>query len=138
MSDLDFPVSIVLGVGLAAATGFRIFLPTLIVSVAAYSGHLSLDERFAWLATQSALIMLSVATVLEILAYYIPAVDNLLDTLATPAALVAGTVVSAAVMTDVPPIVKWTAAGGRRRRRPYARRDRRAQGEIHPPDGRCR
>jgi hypothetical protein len=54
--------------------------------------------------------MLSVATVLEILAYYIPAVDNLLDTLATPAALVAGTVVSAAVMTDVPPIVKWTAA----------------------------
>ena len=110
MSDLDFPISIVLGIGLAAATGFRIFLPMLIVSMAAYSGHLSLDERFAWLATQSALIMLSVASVLEILAYYIPAVDNLLDTLATPAALVAGTVVSAAVMTDVPPIVKWTAA----------------------------
>jgi len=54
--------------------------------------------------------MLSVAAIVEILAYYIPGVDNLLDTLATPAAFVAGTVVSAAVMTDVPPMVKWTAA----------------------------
>ena len=54
--------------------------------------------------------MLSVAALAEVLAYYIPIIDNLLDTLATPAALVAGTVVSAAVMTDVPPMVKWTAA----------------------------
>jgi len=72
--------------------------------------HLSLDERFAWLATSSALITLSVAALLEILAYYVPAVDNVLDTLATPASLVAGTVISAAVMTDLPPMVKWTAA----------------------------
>ena len=110
MSNLDLPMSIVLGVGLAAATGFRIFMPMLIVSIAAYTGHLSLDNSFAWLATPSALTTLSVATFLEILAYYVPAVDNLLDILATPAALVAGTVVSAAVMTDVPPMVKWTAA----------------------------
>jgi uncharacterized protein DUF4126 len=110
MSDLHLPLSIVLGVGLAAATGFRVFLPMLIVGVAAYAGHLPLDGSFAWLATPSALTMLSVAAVAEILAYYVPAVDNLLDTLATPAALVAGTIVSAAVMTDVPPMVKWTAA----------------------------
>jgi len=51
-----------------------------------------------------------VAALLEILAYYVPVVDNVLDTLATPASLVAGTVISAAVMTDVPPMVKWTAA----------------------------
>ena len=110
MSDLHLPLSIVLGVGLAAATGLRVFLPMLIVSVAAYSGHLPLDPSFAWLATPSALIMLSVAALAEILAYYVPAVDNLLDALATPAALVAGTILSAAVMTDVPPMVKWTAA----------------------------
>jgi len=110
MSDFHLPLSIVLGVGLAAATGFRIFLPMLVVSVAAYTGHLPLDGSFAWLATTSALTMLSVATLAEILAYYIPAVDNLLDTLATPASLIAGTIVSAAVMTDVPPMVKWTAA----------------------------
>jgi Domain of unknown function (DUF4126) len=106
----DYGLSIVLGIALAAATGFRIFLPMLIMSVAAYTGHLSLAANFAWLGTPAALIMLAVAAVAEILAYYIPVVDNLLDALATPAAFVAGAVVSAAVMTDVPPMVKWTAA----------------------------
>ena len=114
MSDFtlssDLVLSIALGVALAAATGFRVFLPMLIVSGAAYTGHLSLDNSFAWLGTRPALIMLSVAALVEILAYYIPVIDNLLDSLATPAAFVAGTVVSAAVMADVPPMVKWTAA----------------------------
>ncbi len=54
--------------------------------------------------------MLGVAALVEIVAYYVPGIDNLLDTLATPAALVAGTILSAAVMTDLPPILKWTAA----------------------------
>ena len=106
----DFALSAVLGIGLAAATGFRVFLPMLVMSAAAYSGHLPLDSGFAWLATPSALTMLAVAAVAEILAYYVPGVDNLLDALATPAAFVAGTVVSAAVITDLPPMVKWTAA----------------------------
>ena len=110
MSNVDLALSFVLGVGLAAATGFRVFLPMLIVSGAAYTGHLPLDDSFAWLGTPPALIMLGAAALAEILAYYIPGVDNLLDTLATPAAFVAGTVVSAAVMTDVQPMVKWTAA----------------------------
>jgi hypothetical protein len=86
-------------------TGFHIFLPMLIVSVAAHTGHLSLDERFAWLATSSALITLSVAAFMEILAYYVPVVNNLLDTLATPASLVAG---------SVPPTIVTLAAAHRR------------------------
>ena len=106
----DLALSIVLGIGLAAATGFRVFLPMLIMSGAAYTGHLPLDNSFAWLATPSALTMLGVAAVAEILAYYVAGVDNLLDALATPAAFIAGTVVSAAVITDLPPMVKWTAA----------------------------
>ena len=110
MSEFDLPLSVVLGIGLAAATGFRVFLPMLVVSAAAYFGHLPLSDSFAWLGTAPALTMLSVAALVEILTYYIPGVDNLLDTLATPAALVAGTIVSAAVMADVPPMVKWTAA----------------------------
>src|SRR5215469_9762723 len=101
MSGLDLALSIALGIGLAAAVGFRVFLPMLVMSIAASTGHLALGSGFAWLATPAALVMLSVATVLEILAYYIPGVDNLLDMIATPAALIAGTVVSAAVMTDV-------------------------------------
>ena len=106
----DVALSIVLGIGLAAATGFRVFLPMLIVSGAAYTGYLPLGDNFAWLGTAPSLVMLSVAAVIEILAYYIPGLDNLLDALAAPAAFVAGTVLSAAVMTDIPPMVKWTAA----------------------------
>ena len=110
MSDLEIAVSVALGVGLAAATGFRVFLPMLVLSIAANTGHLALADSFAWIGTLSALILLGVAAVVEIIAYYIPGVDNLLDTLATPAALVAGTVVSAAVITDLPPTVKWATA----------------------------
>jgi hypothetical protein len=110
MPAVDVALSVALGVGLAAAVGFRVFLPLLVMSIAAYSGHLTLSSGFAWLATPAAFLMLSVATLVEILAYYIPGVDNLLDTIATPAALIAGTVVSAAVMTDLPPLVKWTTA----------------------------
>lgn len=110
MTGSDLALSIALGVVLAAATGFRVFLPMLIVSGAAYTGHLSLDNSFAWLGTPSALTMLSVAALVEVLAYYVPGVDNLLDAVATPAAFVAGTIVSAAVMTDLPPMAKWMAA----------------------------
>jgi hypothetical protein len=110
MSELDLVVSIALGIGLAAATGLRVFLPLLIVSGASYAGYLPVGENFAWLATPGALTLLGVAAIVEILAYYIPGVDNLLDTIATPAAFVAGTVVTAAVITDLPPLVKWATA----------------------------
>ena len=69
-----------------------------------------MDNSFAWLGIPAALTMFTVAVLAEILAYYIPVVDNLLDSLATPAAFIAGTVVSAAVMADVPPMLKWTTA----------------------------
>jgi len=114
MSDLGSPVSIAvsiaLGIGLAAAVGFRVFLPLLVAAIAAYSGHLHLDDNFAWLGTLTAIATLGVAAVVEVAAYYIPAVDNLLDTVTTPLALVAGTVVSAAVITDMPPLIKWSTA----------------------------
>ena len=82
----------------------------LVASVAAYTGHLHLSDGFAWLGSLPAMVMLGVAAVAEVLAYYIPAVDNMLDAIAAPAALVAGTLLSAAVMTDMPPALKWTAA----------------------------
>lgn len=110
MAGTDVALSIALGVGLAAAVGFRVFLPMLVMSIAAYTGHLTLSSGFAWLGSAPALLTLAIAALLEIIAYYIPGVDNLLDALATPAALIAGTVVSAAVMADLPPLVKWTTA----------------------------
>jgi hypothetical protein len=82
----------------------------LVLSIGAYSGLLTLTHSLAWLGTPAALLMLSVAAAVEILAYYIPGIDNALDVISAPAALVAGTVLSAAVMTDLPPMVRWTTA----------------------------
>jgi hypothetical protein len=110
MAPFDLALSIALGVGLAAAVGFRVFVPLLITSIATYGGYIPVSGGFEWLGTPAAVIMLGVAALAEILAYYIPGVDNLLDTIATPAALIAGTLLSAAVMADLPPLIKWTAA----------------------------
>lgn len=103
-------LSVMLGIGLAAACGFRIFVPLLVMSIAATAGHLQLSEGFAWIGTWPALIAFAVATTLEIAAYYIPWLDNLLDTVATPAAVVAGVIVVAACVTDMSPYLKWTLA----------------------------
>ena len=99
-----------LGIGLAAATGFRVFVPLLVMGLAARSGSLPVSDSFLWVASTPALAMLAIAAAVEIAAYYIPGLDNLLDTLATPAAIAAGIMVSAAVMTDLPPMLKWTLA----------------------------
>jgi hypothetical protein len=103
-------LSLCLGVGLSAACGFRVFVPLLVMSIASYSGHLSLASNFQWIGSFPALITFSVATALEIGGYYIPWVDHALDTIATPAAIVAGTIVTASMVTDVSPFLKWTLA----------------------------
>lgn len=103
-------LSIFVGLGLAAACGFRIFVPLLVLSIAALSGHVNLGQSFQWIGTYPALIAFGVATVLEVLGYYIPWVDHLLDTVATPAAVVAGIVVSASVMGNLDPFLRWTLA----------------------------
>lgn len=108
-------LSICLGIGLSAACGFRVFVPMLVMSVASISGHLTLSPGFQWVGTYPALIAFSVATAVEIAGYYIPWVDHALDTIATPAAVVAGIVVSASVVTGMSPLLKWTlviVAGG--------------------------
>jgi hypothetical protein len=103
-------LSLALGVGLAAAVGLRVFLPLLVLSVGAMSGHLQLATSFQWLASWPAVLTLGVATLAEVTAYYLPGVDHLLDVIATPVAIVAGSIAAAAVMTDLPPLVKWTTA----------------------------
>ena len=103
-------LSVALGIGLAAATGLRVFLPLLIAAVAARFGVLPLASGFEWLASNTAILMLGSASVLEVAAYYVPGIDHLLDVLASPATLVAGTIVSASVMTNIPPWVLWPVA----------------------------
>lgn len=102
--------SVCLGLGVAAACGFRIFVPFLVMNLAARAGYLTLGGNFEWIGGTPALITFAVATALEIGAYYIPGVDNLLDFIATPAAVVAGIVASASVVTGMDPYLKWTLA----------------------------
>jgi hypothetical protein len=108
--SLGTAVSVALGIGLAAATGFRVFLPLLVAALAARYGHLPLNDTFGWLESTPALFTLGSAAVLETLAYYIPGVDHALDLVAGPAAVVAGVVASASVMTDVPAAILWPLA----------------------------
>jgi hypothetical protein len=103
-------LSVALGIGLAAATGFRVFVPLLVAGLAAHTGYIPLTEGFQWLASMPALITLGTAAVFEVLAYYIPGVDHALDLIASPATVAAGVVASAAVMADVPPTVMWPVA----------------------------
>ena len=99
-----------LGLGLSAGCGFRVFLPLLVLSLASLSGHLTLAPGFSWIGSYPALVTFSVATVLEVAGYYIPWVDHFLDTIASPAAVIAGTLVTASLVTDVSPLVKWSLA----------------------------
>jgi hypothetical protein len=109
-------LSIGVGLALAAAAGFRVFVPLLALSLAARGGMIELSPSFAWLATTPASIALASAMILEIAAYYVPFFDNLLDTLTAPVAVLAGIVASASVLTDLPPWLQYTiaivAAGG--------------------------
>lgn len=107
---MDFLISICLGIGLAAAAGFRVFLPLLALSCASYFNSFDLAENWLWLGSLQTLIILGVASVLELLAYYIPLFDNLLDTLAVPLATVAGAVLFFVSMGDSQPWVIWSLA----------------------------
>ena len=103
-------LSVCVGIGLSAACGFRVFVPLLVMSIASLSGHLTLAHGFEWIGTYPALIAFAVATCAEIGGYYIPWLDHLLDTIATPAAIVAGTVATASAVADMSPFLKWTLA----------------------------
>ena len=105
---MDAVVSIAAALGLAAACGFRVFVPLLIAGIAARSGHLPLAAGFEWLGSWPALGAFGAATLLEVGGYYIPWLDHALDTVATPAAILAGMLASASVLTDLPPLLKWT------------------------------
>lgn len=106
--ELETLLSVAVGLGLAAACGFRIFVPLLVMSVAARTGHLSLASSFDWIESTPALIAFASATALEIGAYYVPWVDNLLDAIATPTAVVAGMVVTGSQVADFDPWIHWT------------------------------
>lgn len=107
---LPYVISIFVGIGLAAATGFRVFLPMFAVSLASYFHWIPANESFQWLASLPALITTGVATVMEILAYYIPYIDNILDSISIPLATIAGSVLFASQYMGLDGVSEWALA----------------------------
>ncbi|HOY45778.1 MAG TPA: DUF4126 domain-containing protein [bacterium] len=108
--DKEIITAVALGIGLSASTGFRVFVPLLIAGAAARFGILPMNESFSWLSSNAGLGSLGVATVVEIAAYYIPFVDNLLDHISTPLSIGAGTLISASVLPIDNEIMKWLSS----------------------------
>lgn len=103
-------LSLCLGIGLAASAGFRVFLPLFALSLAAYFNVWELNESWSWIGGTTAVVTLGIATFVEILAYYIPVVDNALDAIAIPLATVAGTAVMVSTVADLSPVITWALA----------------------------
>ncbi|MBG0859186.1 MAG: DUF4126 domain-containing protein [Bacteroidales bacterium] len=108
-------IAVAIGIGLSASCGFRVFVPMLVASIAAKAGIFPVQEGFQWLAGWPAIFCFGTATAVEILAYYIPFVDNLLDTITTPLAIGAGTLLLTSVLPIDSEMLKWVTgfiAGG--------------------------
>ena len=114
-------LSIMMGVALSATCGFRVFVPLLAVNIGTRAQDangqplIELAGGFDWLSSDIALMVFVVATLFEIGGYYIPWIDNLLDTIASPASIVAGTVITASFVDGMDPWLQWllgVIAGG--------------------------
>ena len=101
---------VIVGIGLSAACGFRLILPFLGLSIAALNGYIHLSPEFQWIGTWPALVAFATAALFEVGAYFIPWLDNILDAATAPLAVAAGTIATAAVMTDMSPFMKWSIA----------------------------
>ena len=116
MDVVQILLSLSLGLGLAAACGFRVFIPPLMMGVGSRLDLYSLEGSFVWVDDTWAIAIFTVATLLEIGGYFIPWIDNLLDTVATPAAIIGGIfVTSASLEGELDPSAQWTLsviAGG--------------------------
>ncbi|MDD7984045.1 DUF4126 domain-containing protein [Lentisphaera marina] len=108
--EIELLTGLCIGIGLSAACGFRVFVPMLGVSLASRAGHMELGSGFEWLGGDLAMIVLLIATICEVAAYFVPWVDNLLDTIAAPAAVVAGTILTGAMTGEMSPVLKWSLA----------------------------
>lgn len=110
LASVDTLLAVCLGIGLAAASGFRIFLPPLALAVAAKIGVPGAAAAPEWLASWPAIAALGTASTVELVAYYVPWLDNALDTIASPAAIAGGILLMAGVLDDLGPVAQWSIA----------------------------
>lgn len=107
---MEYVMAILIGIGLSAAVGFRVFTPLLITSIAEKAEMVTLAESFSWIGSTPALIAFAVATLLEISSSYIPIVDQVMKMIASPAAVIAGILLTASFIGAMDPFLKWSIA----------------------------
>ena len=113
MDEAGIVIAAFMGISLAAASGFRVFLPPFLMSLALKVNLIDIDlvgSQFEFFTSTPAIIILGIATVAEFAAYYTPWIDNILDTIATPAAVLAGIGVTAISLEGSEPIIQWAIA----------------------------
>ena len=113
MNEYDFVIALCMGIGLAAASGFRVFLPPFLLSIGVRADTVKVDltnSSLEYFDSNIAVILLGVATIAELAAYYVPWVDNLLDSIASPAAIIAGAGMTAVVLEGSDPVIQWSLA----------------------------
>ena len=110
--DYHIISAIALGIALSACCGFRIFIPMLAASLAAYNHWFSVSADMQWLRSLPATICFGTAALVEVAAYYFPFLDNILDAIATPLAVAAGSILAFAILPtgDSEPLLRWVAA----------------------------
>jgi Domain of unknown function (DUF4126) len=107
--EKEIITAVAIGIGLSASCGFRVFVPMLVASIAARMNLFPVNEGFQWLASWPAIISFATATVAEIVAYYVPFIDNFLDTMTTPMAVGGGTLLLTSVLPIDNDFLKWSA-----------------------------
>ena len=110
VSDIGLVSALMAGIALSAASGLRVFIPILALGLAGRFELLPVSEQFAWMSSDLALLIVGIAALLEIGSYYVPLVDNLLDVLATPAAMAGGTVILASLLPEMNTAAQWGTA----------------------------
>jgi Domain of unknown function (DUF4126) len=112
--NLDYHIisAVALGIALSACCGFRIFIPMLAAAIAAHNHWFNLSTDMQWLGSLPAIICFGTAALVEIVAYYFPFLDNILDAAATPLAIAAGTVIAFAIIPgqNQEPMLRWVTA----------------------------
>ena len=110
--DAGIITTIAMGIALSATAGFRVFVPMLAAALAGHFNVISLPADMAWLSSWTSIICFATASIAEIGAYYIPFIDNLLDTIATPLSVAAGTLLAFSILpvSGQEPIVRWALA----------------------------
>ena len=107
MDSFNFFSSFCLAIGLSAACGFRVFVPPLIYGIFYKANFVELGNSWSWIGNDWIIILLTVASIIELLATFVPLIDNLLDIIATPASIIAGTILSFSSLNNLDPGLQW-------------------------------